>query len=74
MPQSHLKNHSLTDLFEYQISHDEFISELVQVLECKKSNERTFFSLSFPIQKVDVLAVLEQNPHKNSFEYFGATL
>ncbi|MEO9885446.1 MAG: isochorismate synthase [Balneola sp.] len=70
MPQSHLKNHSLTDLFEYQISHDEFISEIVQVLECKKSNEKTFFSLSFPIQKVDVLAVLEQNPHKNSFEYY----
>lgn len=70
MPQNHLKNHSLTDLFEYQISAEEFALELDQVLECKKNDAKSFFSVSFPIQKVDVLAIIEQNPNKNSFEYY----
>lgn len=70
MPQNHLQNHSLTSLFDYQISQQELSTYLSQALDLFKKGTKKYFSLSFPIQKVDVLAVLEQNSDKTSFEYY----
>ena len=70
MPQNHLQNHSLTSLFDYQISQQELSTYLSQALDLYKKGTKKYFSLSFPIQKVDVLAVLEQNSDKTSFEYY----
>lgn len=70
MPINHLKNYSLVELFEHQISRDELDIELSNMLTCFRNGTKSFFSISFPIQKVDTLAVLEQNPDKDSFEYY----
>ncbi|XWN38498.1 MAG: isochorismate synthase [Balneola sp.] len=70
MPHNHLQNHTLTSLFDYQISQQELSTLLKQALVLFEEGEKKYLSLSFPIQKVDVLAVLEQNPDKTSFEYY----
>lgn len=70
MPQNHLQNHSLTSLFDYQISQEELSTYLNEVLSLFKKGTKKYLSISFPIQKVDVLAVLEQNLDKTSFEYY----
>jgi menaquinone-specific isochorismate synthase len=70
MPQNRLQNHSLASLFEYQISRKELSIQLRKAIELQKKGIKKYFSVSFPIQKVDVLAVLEQNPHKSNFEYY----
>lgn len=70
MPHSYFKNHSIIDLFEYQISQDDLTIQLEKALQLFSDGVKTFFSLSFPIQKIDVLAVLEQNSKKDTFEYY----
>ncbi|MEP1150663.1 MAG: isochorismate synthase [Balneola sp.] len=70
MPTDHLKNHSLVEVFEHQIGRNELDVELKKILSLFQNGSKSFFSISFPIQKVDTLAVLEQNPDKASFEYY----
>tara|TARA_R110002124_G_scaffold287306_1_gene472508 strand:+ start:1142 stop:2611 length:1470 start_codon:yes stop_codon:yes gene_type:complete len=70
MPQNRLQDHSLTELFDYQISKEELASQIEQALVQFEEQKTSFFSVSFPIQKVDTLAVIEQNPDKDSFEYY----
>lgn len=70
MPQNRLQNHSLSALFDYQIGKDELLSLLDEALDQFKTKKAQFLSISFPIQKVDTLAVIEQNPNKNTFEYY----
>lgn len=70
MPQNRLQNHSLKKLFDYQISKEELASQIEKAFDQFTEKKISFFSVSFPIQKVDTLAVIEQNPNKDSFEYY----
>lgn len=70
MPQNRLQNHSLSELFDYQINKEELLLHIEKALKLNKERKVSFLSLSFPIQKVDTLAVIEQNPNKDTFEYY----
>ncbi|MBO6620901.1 MAG: isochorismate synthase [Balneola sp.] len=70
MPQNRLQNHSLTSLFDYQISKQELSAQITTAINLFRKGSKKYFSLCFPIQKVDALAVLEQNPEKGAFEYY----
>jgi len=70
MPQNQLQNNFIVQLFDDQITNEEVSSQIEIALDLFKKEKVSFLSFSFPIFKVDALAVIEQNSNKDSFEYY----
>ncbi len=70
MPANNLQQHSLLELLDYQVGYTEFLKQLEKGIELNRQKKKEYFSISFPVPKVDPLAVIEQNIFKNDFEYY----
>ncbi len=70
MPHHGTKKKTLTSCLTKQVDNFDLASAINKALDCRSKKELSYFSISISIPNVDPLAVLEQNPLKESFEYF----
>ncbi len=70
MPSNNLNHHSLSKLLDFQIGYDQLSKHLDIAISLNKKDQKDYFSVSYPIQNVDPLAVIEQNSVKDDFEFY----
>lgn len=64
------KQHNLSDLLDFQVGLSTLSLKIDEAISAHKSGLADFFSFTFPIQSIDTLAVIEQNPNKDTFEFY----
>lgn len=70
MAHQNTQQHKLSALLDYQIGFNVLFEKMDEAISAYTAGSVEYFSFSFPIQKIDTLAVIEQHPHKDTFEFY----